>query len=244
MRQVVLDTETTGLEPTQGHRVIEIGCVEVINRRRTEAAFHQYINPQRDVEDGAYEVHGLSNEFLSDKPLFRDVAQDFINFVRDAELIIHNAPFDVSFINAELANLGPEWGRLEDYCSIVDSLKIARELHPGQKNNLDALCTRYSIDNSQRDVHGALLDAQLLLDVYLSMTGGQTSLSLEDEPHPGRGPGDGNLDWQRENISLSIFRASAEEAAAHEKFLDRIEQETGTVSIWRTQEGSGARSEE
>lgn len=239
MRQVVLDTETTGLEPSQGHRVIEIGCVEVINRRRTEAAFHRYINPQRDVEDGAYEVHGLSNEFLSDKPLFRDIAQDFINFVRDSELIIHNAPFDVSFINAELANLGQEWGRLEDCCRIIDSLKIARELHPGQKNNLDALCSRYGVDNSQRDVHGALLDAQLLLDVYLSMTGGQTSLSLEDEVHPVQGTSDGTLDLQRESVSLRVLQASAEEAAAHEQFLDRLEKEAGTASVWRSLESEG-----
>jgi len=233
VRQVVLDTETTGLEPTQGHRIIEIGCVEVNNRKRTEATFHQYINPERDVEDGAYEVHGLSNEFLSDKPLFRDIAQDFIEFIRGTELIIHNAPFDVSFINMELGNLGQEWGKLEDYCSVVDSLKIARELHPGQKNNLDALCTRYGVDNSQRDVHGALLDAQLLLDVYLAMTGGQTSLSLEDDTHAGRNGDSDSLDRARENISLVVIQSTTDEITAHEKFLDRMEKDTGAVSVWR-----------
>ena len=239
MRQVVLDTETTGLEPTQGHRIIEIGCVEVENRKRTDATFHQYVNPERDVEDGAYEVHGLSNEFLSDKPLFRDIIQDFIDFIRGSELIIHNAPFDVSFINAELANLGPEWGKLEDYCNVVDSLKLARELHPGQKNNLDALCARYSVDNSQRDVHGALLDAQLLLDVYLAMTGGQTSLSLEHETLSGEGGDHSSLDRDREKLSLVVVEASAEEAAAHEKFLDQMEQDSGAASIWRSLESKG-----
>lgn len=236
MRQVVLDTETTGLEPTQGHRIIEIGCIEVIDRKRTEASFHRYINPERDVEDGAYEVHGLSNEFLSDKPLFRDIARDFIDFVRDSELIIHNAPFDISFIDAELENLGQEWGRLEDYCSVVDSLKIARELHPGQKNNLDALCTRYAVDNSQRDVHGALLDAQLLLEVYLAMTGGQTSLSLEDDSHAGKGSDNRPFDLARENLSLIVVKPGDEEAAAHEKFLDKLEEDAGSPSIWRNKE--------
>ena len=237
MRQVVLDTETTGLEPSQGHRIIEIGCVEVENRKRTDATFHQYVNPERDVEDGAYEVHGLSNEFLSDKPLFRDIIQDFIDFIRGSELIIHNAPFDVSFINAELANLGSEWGKLEDYCSVVDSLKIARELHPGQKNNLDALCTRYSVDNSQRDVHGALLDAQLLLEVYLAMTGGQTSLSLEHETLSSEGGDHNSLDRDREKLTLVVVKADAEEAAAHEKFLDHLEKDSGAPSIWRRLDG-------
>ncbi|MBF8269692.1 MAG: DNA polymerase III subunit epsilon [Gammaproteobacteria bacterium] len=237
MRQVVLDTETTGLEPTQGHRIIEIGCVEVINRRRTTNYFHQYLNPERDVEDGAYDVHGLSKEFLAGKPLFKDVAADFIGFIRDSELIIHNAPFDVAFINAELEQLGPEWGRLEEYCKVVDSLKIARELHPGQKNSLDALCSRYSIDNSQRDVHGALLDAQLLLDVYLAMTGGQTSLSLEDELYPGQAGAFTTAELDRQHLNLIIIEPSAEEAAEHEKFLDALEKGSGARSIWRSLEG-------
>lgn len=181
MRQIILDTETTGLDPDKGHRIIEIGCVEIRNRRRSDKTYHQYINPHREIDDGAFEVHGLSNEFLADKPDFSDIAQDLINFIKDSEVIIHNAPFDVEFINAELKELGREWGKLEDYCTIRDTLVMARELHPGQKNSLDALCSRYEIDNSQRDLHGALLNAQILLDVYLAMTGGQTSLLLDEE---------------------------------------------------------------
>ena len=168
MRQVVVDTETTGLDASQGHRIIEIACVEMMNRRRTERHFHEYLNPERRIDDGAFEVHGISDADLKNKPLFRDVAQTFLEFVRDAELIIHNAPFDVEFLNQELRLLGPEWGRLEDYCRVTDTLGMARERHPGQKNNLDALCTRYGVDNSQRDLHGALLDAQLLLEGYLA----------------------------------------------------------------------------
>ena len=179
MKQIVLDTETTGLEPKQGHRIIEIGCVELINRRETKRNFHQYLNPEREIEDGAYNVHGLSNEFLSDKPRFADIAQDFIDFIKDSELIIHNAPFDVGFINSELKLMGKKWGQVEDYCKVFDTLLLAREKHPGQKNNLDALCKRYDVDNSNRELHGALLDAEILLDVYLGMTGGQTDLSLE-----------------------------------------------------------------
>ena len=179
MKQIVLDTETTGLEPKQGHRIIEIGCVELINRRETKRNFHQYLNPEREIEDGAYNVHGLSNEFLSDKPRFADIAQDFIDFIKDSELIIHNAPFDVGFINSELKLMGKKWGQVKDYCNVFDTLLLAREKHPGQKNNLDALCKRYDVDNSNRDLHGALLDAEILLDVYLGMTGGQTDLSLQ-----------------------------------------------------------------
>jgi len=179
MKQIVLDTETTGLEPKHGHRIIEIGCVEIINRRNTDQHFHQYLNPDREIDDGAFDVHGISNEFLSDKPRFADIAQEFIDFIRDSELIIHNAPFDVGFLNAELEKLGKKWGKVEDYCSVVDTLLLAREKHPGQKNNLDALCKRYEIDNSQRDLHGALLDAQILLDVYLKMTGGQSAMSFD-----------------------------------------------------------------
>ena len=184
MRQIVLDTETTGLEPKQGHRIIEIGCVELNNRRKTNNHYQQYLNPEREIEDGAYDVHGISNEFLADKPVFADAAQEFIDFIRDSELIIHNAPFDVGFINAELKRLGRQWGKVEDHCTVVDTLLMAREMHPGQKNSLDALCKRYEIDNSQRDLHGALLDAQILLDVYLVMTGGQTDLLLHEEMKP------------------------------------------------------------
>jgi DNA polymerase-3 subunit epsilon len=233
MRQVVLDTETTGLEPAQGHRIIEIGCVELKNRRKTDNYFHQYLNPERDVEDGAYDVHGLSKEFLASKPRFKDIAPDFMRFIQDSELIIHNAPFDVAFINAELEQLGPEWGRLEDYCQIIDTLKIARDLHPGQKNSLDALCARYGVDNSHRDVHGALLDAQLLLDVYLAMTGGQTSFSLDDEPRTGRAGAGETGDAERERLNLIVIEPSAEEIAAHEKFLEMLEKRGGVSCIWR-----------
>ncbi len=185
MKQIILDTETTGLEPSQGHRIIEIGCVEIKNRRKTDGDFHQYLNPEREIEDGAYEIHGISNEFLSDKPLFKDIATELIDYIRDSEVIIHNAPFDVAFINTELKRLGKKWGVMEDYCKITDTLQMARKMHPGQKNSLDALCGRYQIDNSQRELHGALLDAQILLDVYLALTGGQVALFLTGEDDAG-----------------------------------------------------------
>ena len=232
MRQIVLDTETTGLEPTQGHRIIEIGCVEIENRRRSGKSFHQYLNPEREIEDGAYEVHGLSNEFLADKPLFRDIAQDFIDFISGSELLIHNAPFDVSFIDVELERLGKKWGRLEDYCQVTDTLKLAREMHPGQKNSLDALCTRYQVDNSQRDLHGALMDAQILVDVYLSMTGGQTTLSLEEDSVPNSGL-NGVPRMRRERLPLPLIQPSAEELLLHEQRLEAIDEESGGNCIWK-----------
>ena len=179
MRQVVLDTETTGLEVSQGHRIIEIGCVELVNRRVTGNHWHYYVNPQREVDSGAFEVHGISTEFLQDKHRFAELAGEFRDYVAGAELVIHNAPFDVGFLNHELSLLDPPLLALEESCSILDTLLLARQKHPGQKNNLDALCKRYGIDNSNRSLHGALLDARILADVYLAMTGGQTSLGLE-----------------------------------------------------------------
>ena len=179
MRQIILDTETTGLEPSDGHRIIEIGCVELVNRRITGNTYHQYIQPDRAIDAGAREVHGITDQFLADKPRFADIADEFLTFIRGAELVIHNAPFDVGFINHEFALLGKSVGSVSEHCTIVDTLAIARRLHPGQRNNLDALCKRYQIDNSQRDLHGALLDAEILADVYLAMTGGQATLSLE-----------------------------------------------------------------
>jgi DNA polymerase-3 subunit epsilon len=179
MRQVILDTETTGLEPSDGHRIIEIGCVELVNRRITGNTYHQYIQPDRVIDAGAREVHGITDQFLADKPRFADIAGEFLTFIRGAELVIHNAPFDVGFINHEFALLGKSVGSVSEHCTIVDTLAIARRLHPGQRNNLDALCKRYQIDNSQRDLHGALLDAEILADVYLAMTGGQATLSLD-----------------------------------------------------------------
>lgn len=230
-RQIILDTETTGLEPGDGHRIIEIGCVEIRNRRKSERMFHQYLNPHRLIDDGAFEVHGISNEFLVDKPVFADIAQDLIDFIRDSEVIIHNAPFDIAFINAELKLLGKKWGKLEDYCRITDTLVMARELHPGQKNSLDALCSRYQIDNSQRDLHGALLDAQILLDVYLAMTGGQGSLSLENE----QTSVDGNVIHKllvRDRGALRTIAPTAEELQAHQLRLETINKDSGGKCIW------------
>ena len=181
MRQVVLDTETTGLETSKGHRIIEIGCVELIDRRITDKHLHFYINPEREIDAGAFAVHGISNESLQDKPLFADLAQDFVDYVKGAELIIHNAIFDVGFLDNEFAKLEGENTRINSICGVLDTLVMARQKHPGQKNNLDALCRRYYIDNSQRSLHGALLDARILADVYLAMTGGQTTLGLDDD---------------------------------------------------------------
>ena len=232
MRQIILDTETTGLEHTQGHRIIEIGCVEVKNRRKTEQYYHQYLNPERDIEDGAFEVHGISNETLADKPVFSDIAQDFINFIRDSELIIHNAPFDVGFINAELQMLGPEWGQLEDYCQITDTLVMAREMHPGQRNSLDALCKRYEVDNSQRELHGALLDAQILLDVYLAMTGGQTALFVDDSNQTNHSLNGGTNHIDPDRPRLRIIEPTPDEMEAHREKLEKIEKQSEGQCIW------------
>ncbi len=231
MRQIILDTETTGLEPKHGHRIIEIGCVEILNRRKTDNQFHVYLNPDREIEDGAFDVHGISNEFLADKPHFADVAQDLIDFIRDSELIIHNAPFDVAFLNAELKQMGRKWGKLEDYCRILDTLVLAREKHPGQKNNLDALCKRYEIDNSQRDLHGALLDAQILLDVYLAMTGGQETLGFDVTNAEQEQNDDAERAARVERVPLAIIEPSAEELNAHTQRLEAIKQDSGKC-IW------------
>ncbi len=181
MRQIVLDTETTGLEVSLGHRIIEIGCIELINRRVTGNHWHYYVNPEREIDSGAFEVHGISNEFLQDKPGFAELADDFLSYVGGAELVIHNAAFDVGFLDNELALLQPAAAALRECCTVLDTLHLARQKHPGQRNNLDALCKRYDIDNSHRSLHGALLDARILADVYLAMTGGQTSLGLDAE---------------------------------------------------------------
>ena len=235
MRQVILDTETTGLEPKEGHRIIEIGCVEIINRKKTEKNFHQYLNPEREIEDGAFDIHGLSNEFLADKPLFSDVAQELIDFIRDSEVIIHNAPFDIAFIDVELKRLGKQWGKMENYCRVLDTLPMARDLHPGQKNSLDALCSRYEVDNSQRELHGALLDAQILLDVYLAMTGGQTSLSLGDDDADDLENTESHLRISTDRSALKIIEPNAAELAAHEQRLAVIEELSGGKCLWKTQ---------
>ncbi len=230
MRQIVLDTETTGLEPRQGHRIIEIGCIELIDRRPTRNDFHVYLNPERDIDAGAEAVHGLSSEFLSSKPLFANIIDDFLTYVGDAELIIHNAPFDMGFLNHELSLLKPARPKLETQCAVLDTLPMARKMHPGQRNSLDALCKRYTVDNSGRDLHGALLDARLLADVFLAMTGGQETLfgaeSSSDAPSD---EGKFEIDSQ---LNLLVKPASAEECVTHEQFLDKLAAKAGQ-DIWR-----------
>lgn len=233
MRQIVLDTETTGLEPSQGHRIIEIGCVEVDQRRLTGRHFHQYIKPERDIDEAAQEVHGISLEFLADKPVFALIADEFLEFVRGAELLIHNAPFDIGFLDAELARLGPSYGRMSDYCLVTDTLSMARRKHPGQRNSLDALCKRYDVDNSQRELHGALLDAEILADVYLLMSGGQTDLSLGSEE--AETETDQELRPQhisREGLALKVVVAHHAEIEAHQQLLARIHKSSGQRCLW------------
>lgn len=235
MRQIILDTETTGLEPADGHRIIEIGCYELNHRRPTGRTFHYYLNPDREVDAGAIEVHGITNEFLADKPRFSEVARAFLEFIQDAELIIHNAAFDVGFIDHELALLGEVWGSTMKYASVRDTLALAREMHPGQRNTLDALCKRYGIDNSQRELHGALLDAQILADVYLAMTGGQTALSLD----AGQGTSVGGAVARgirrlvREGPPLRVIRATDQELTLHAAWLERLDAVAGGQCLWR-----------
>ncbi|HZF15758.1 MAG TPA: DNA polymerase III subunit epsilon [Steroidobacteraceae bacterium] len=232
MRQIVLDTETTGLEAGQGHRIIEIGCVELVNRRLTGRSFHKYLNPERAIDEGAAEVHGMRLEDLADKPRFIDVAPELIEFVKGAELIIHNAPFDLAFLDAELARIPGEPRRMRELCLVLDTLELARRMHPGQRNSLDALCKRYAVDNSSRELHGALLDAKILSDVYLSMTGGQATLTLDSS---GAGPGGaaGSARLGTRPVALKVIRASAEELAAHERTLDGIDKSSGGPAVWR-----------
>jgi len=233
MRQIVLDTETTGLEPAEGHRIIEIGCVEIVNRRPTGRTFHQYLDPEREIDRGAEDVHGLSAAFLADKPKFREIAEEFLAFVGGAELVIHNAAFDVGFLDAELARLEPPGRRVAELCGILDTLMMARQLHPGQRQSLDALCKRYEIDNSGRDLHGALLDAQLLADVFLAMTGGQAELGLASEGSGGKAGTRRRKKIDRSKLSLVVQRATAEELTAHEATLDRLDEAAGGPCLWR-----------
>ena len=228
-RQVVLDTETTGLDARLGDRIIEIGCIEMLSRRVTERSFHQYVNPERAIDEGALKVHGITAEFLADKPRFADVAAEFLEYVRGAELVIHNAGFDVEFLDAELARAG--LGRLQEHVAgVVDTLALARELHPGKRNSLDALCERYAVDNAHRTLHGALLDARLLAEVYLAMTRGQDSLMMElDELPAAQGGGAARIDASK----LVVARASPEELAAHEAYLDAMLKEAGGKIVWR-----------
>lgn len=241
MRQVILDTETTGLEPEAGHRIIEIGCVEMVNRRLTGERFHRYVNPGRGVEAGAEAVHGLDDEFLADKPSFVEVAQEFVDFVRGAELVIHNADFDIGFLNSELQRVGDTTNDIRGECDVLDTLKLARQLHPGQRNSLDALCKRYAVDNSRRELHGALLDAEILASVYLAMTGGQASLSLGPaEATTGEGQGDLAALIERPSGALVVQLASAQELSAHQAFLDRIAKQSQQQSLWQQLEAPDA----
>lgn len=234
MRQIVLDTETTGLEPADGHRIIEIGCVELFNRKLTGKHYHQYIQPEREIDEGAMEVHGITPEFLADKPVFKDIYQDFLDYVDGAQLVIHNAPFDVGFLNSEFAMLGLGDDCVAKHCTVLDTLAFARKKHPGQKNNLDALCKRYGVDNSARDLHGALLDSEILADVYLLMTGGQTHLALGGQSAQGDGEAREaevvRIDASRKHGK--IIRATDEELIAHQKKLEEINQASGGQCEW------------
>ena len=241
MRQIILDTETTGLEPEQGHRIIEIGCVEQIERRLTGNNFHQYLQPDREIDAAAVEVHGITNEFLADKPRFEDIVDDFIQYVDGAELIIHNAPFDVGFMDHEFALLGrKKWGQVSDHCGVLDTLAMARKLHPGQKNNLDALCRRYSIDNTHRELHGALLDAEILADVYLAMTGGQAALSLggHDENHGTAEAGQGLREDCHRNPRLYRRRTMARRRLRRQADVGGV---VSRVQRWLGAQGHGVR---
>lgn len=235
MRQIVLDTETTGLEVRQGHRLIEIACVEMVERRPTGRHYQTYLNPDRAIDEGARQVTGIEDEFLLDKPRFADIVDEFLAFIDGAELIIHNAAFDVGFLNAELERLGESYGRIGDRCTVLDTLAMARERYPGQRNSLDALCKRLGVDNSARDLHGGLIDAQLLAEVYLAMTSGQVVLDLGFEGAQEQGAA----------VTLAplvldrrprVLRASEEELAAHERRLDALDKSAGGTSVWRLAE--------
>ncbi|QIT54406.1 DNA polymerase III subunit epsilon [Aquisalimonas sp. 2447] len=242
MRQIVLDTETTGLETAQGHRIIEIGALELDGRRKTGRTYHIYLNPEREVDAGAVEIHGITNEFLADKPCFADIADEFFEFINGADLVIHNAPFDVGFMDHEFALLERGLPKVRECCSITDTLVMARQMHPGQRNTLDALCKRYEVDNSQRDLHGALLDAEILADLYLTMTGGQVTLLLDsDEEESGSTGGRyAPRPVSADRPALRVVRASEQEAEAHEAWLDRLDKAAGGQCVWRRAEDTGA----
>ncbi len=230
-RQIVLDTETTGLSASDGHRIIEIGCVELINRRLTGRTFHQYVNPERDIDEGAMEVHGLTLEMLADKPVFAQIADEFIEFIDSAELLIHNAPFDVGFLDAEFRRLKRD--ALQTYCGpVTDTLAMARELHPGRRNSLDVLCDRYGVSNAHRKLHGALLDSELLADVYLAMTRGQDSLEISASTASEAAQVSQSADWPPQG--LAVIAAAPDELAAHDELLESIGQERGEPALWLT----------
>lgn len=230
MRQIILDTETTGLEPQQGHRIIEIGAIEMVNRRLTGNTFHRYLNPQREIDEAAIEVHGITNEQLQNEPLFIDIADELFAFLEGAELVIHNAPFDVGFLNNEYKLIGKSEKLINQYCEILDTLVLARQKHPGQKNNLDALCKRYEVNNSQRTLHGALLDSEILADVYLAMTAGQ--MTLLDEGHNDYfKQGGGEKKQQLEFAQTRVIQANDSELQLHQQWLDLLDQ--NGKALWR-----------
>lgn len=241
MRQIILDTETTGIDPQQGHRLIEIGCLELVNRRLTKRSFHHYVNPQREIDAEASNVHGIYNKDLVDKPLFADIADEFLEFVKGAELIIHNAPFDVGFINAEFARLKRGLKPITEYCSVLDTLQMARAKHPGQKNNLDALARRYGADQRDRTYHGALLDSEILADIYLAMTGGQVGLALGQEEGQGNGEqrSEGLRRLAANRPPLPVLRADATELQRHEAKLQALDKAAGGACLWRQAEAAG-----
>lgn len=232
MRQIVFDTETTGIDPEKGNRVIEIGCVELVNRRLTGNNFHCYLNPERDSEEGALEVHGLTSEFLADKPLFSEIAEEFVRYIEGAELIAHNASFDVNFLDHELRRDGLRFGLIEDLCSVTDSLAIAKDKHPGSPASLDALCRRYQVDNSNRELHGALLDAELLAEVYLLMTGGQRGLELHGNSEASGRQSAEAVRAIDHSLDLPVVFASDEEQQAHQAYLGFIDDQCADGNLW------------
>lgn len=231
IRQIVLDTETTGLEPKDGHRIIEIGCVEVVARRVNNNDYHQYLQPDRESDEGALRVHGITTEFLADKPRFAEIVDHFMEYIQGAQLVIHNAPFDVGFLNHELQLMHSKWGRIEDHCTILDSLVLAKKRYPGQRNSLDALCKRLSVNNTHRQLHGALLDSQILADVYLAMTGGQESLSLQVESEKASNDSGQIRRLAADRPVLKVLLADESERVAHQKRLQAIEQQAGRC-VW------------
>jgi DNA polymerase III subunit epsilon len=233
MRQIVLDVETTGLEPSAGHRIIEIGCVEILNRRPTGQKFHRYLNPEREIDAGALAVHGIELARLLSAPRFAEIADELIAFIDGAELIIHNAPFDVGFLDAEFARLPGATRCVAGMCKVLDTLALARSLHPGQRNSLDALCKRYSVDNTKRELHGALLDAGILVDVYLAMTGGQSALALDSGQGHAARAATGPITIRMPGIALAVPEPTAEELRQHEAMLDLVHKSSGGKTIWR-----------
>ena len=238
MRQVVLDTETTGLDPQQGHRIIEIGCVEIQNRRLTGRHFHRYLNPDRDIDAGAIEVHGLTSDFLADKPRFAQIEAELLDFITGAELVIHNAPFDMGFLNAEMRQTSSALKSLDSVCTVLDTLLLAREKHPGQRNNLDALCKRYGVDNTQRTLHGALLDAEILADVYLLMTSGQSRLSLKEEVSDVAARNNRKRRFDPNRPPLTVIKATEQELSEHRERLLEIDKKSGEGCLWLNLEQS------